>query len=304
MKPTSNVRVLHSLPYYERQLICVDQQDYIYGVKKGSETAIYANPFGKMATREETERVTKLSPADFTHRDADGFHQLFQRLMNESSEQNHTLTEAEFEAVRLHFKQSKVIELSALDAPCLKFPAGHPRPDTLYAAHPHQPDVYYPVKQFHHKTFEHKFHELVALLMSLGAVSIEVECQEGYGREIDTGLQAKGAGGQVGGAVEFGSTSRKDRMFQYAASFRPQGNPALPDGMVWYAHEPSWQLVADGRLKHGLTDFQLTLDYSEDYRINVELTLNHPAAGGGLHVEVDRFQYTRWVIAGAFAPAE
>ena len=76
------------------------------------------------------------------------------------------------------------------DAVSLYFPPGHPRDNIIYAGHPvpEQWQIYYPVADFHRRIFEHKFAEVIRLLMGLGAIEIEVERIEGYSKDFATTL--------------------------------------------------------------------------------------------------------------------
>ena len=47
--------------------------------------------------------------------------------------------------------------------------------------------------------------------------------------------------------------------------------PSLPTNLRWYRHEPMWEAVAEGRLHGGLRQFDLKVDYTEDFGVNTDL---------------------------------
>ena len=65
-----------------------------------------------------------------------------------------------------------------------KFPVTHPRRKLLYVAHPTDRGCYYPMASFHRMTFEHKFAEVLRLLMSLGATQLTVEHEVGWSHKF------------------------------------------------------------------------------------------------------------------------
>lgn len=77
-------------------------------------------------------------------------------------------------------------------ATVLAFPPGHPQTRRLYAAHPVIETRYLPVGDFHRYVFDHKFAELMHILVSLGATRLEIEHIEGFDREM--AAQLKGSG--------------------------------------------------------------------------------------------------------------
>lgn len=51
----------------------------------------------------------------------------------------------------------------------------------------------------------------------------------------------------------------------------PATVPEVPNGLVWFNHEPTWQAVAEGRARYGLRDFQLQVTSREDFGIDAEV---------------------------------
>ncbi|MCS4180171.1 hypothetical protein GGQ07_001611 [Salinibacter ruber] len=193
-----------------------------------------------------------------------------------------------------------VVPLPISAASEMNLKPGHPRKNLLYAAHPCDPRTYVPAADFHRLTFEHKFAEVLRLLMHLGASNIEVEHVRGWGHDFAGRLSAgiPQAGVEASTDVEARSSS-EDRIL-YHAELDGNDDPALPDDLIWYPHEPTWQSVAEGRLDFGLRDFSLKLQYADDYGVNADLKVDAENAGFELGGSFEKHESTTWSIEGTF----
>jgi hypothetical protein len=82
----------------------------------------------------------------------------------------------------------------------------------------------------------------------------------------------------------------------------------MPSGLVWYNHEPTWHHVAEARLHHGLTSFNLHVKYTDSFGIDARLANNFSALHGlGTHINLGGtfrdFEVTDWCISGSFSGA-
>lgn len=215
-----------------------------------------------------------------------------------------TLIELAVKAVfELKERGIKVLTIGTSDARVLTFPPGHPRGNVLYVGHPAKPDVYYTAAQFHRVTFEHKFSEAVRLLMCLGASEMKVECVRGWKRDFASQLSVPLAPAQsVSASAGAHRQTTENLLFQ--ATLVPVQRPELPDDLIWFPHEPTWQNISDGRLKHGLLDFSLTVNYEDDFGINLGLSANAQRAGIELGGKFEDHQNTVWQIVGKFSPVQ
>lgn len=163
---------------------------------------------------------------------------------------------------------ANVLSVSRSESAALRFPPGHPRDHVLYTGHPVVRDIYYPAAQFHQLTLEHKLSEAIELLMALGAIEINVEHQSGWGREFSARLDVpEPIKINVGGGVE----KQQRLLFQISLDLEGNTDPSVPDELVWYSHEPTWQQVAKSRIKYGLKSSSLRLRYEDDFGINAGL---------------------------------
>jgi len=181
-----------------------------------------------------------------------------------------------------------------------RLPPGHPREDVLYTAHPSETHSYLPTADFHRLAFEHKFAEAIGLLSHLGAETINVSHQRGWGRgfsgELGVGIPQAGAEAKVEGGEE---ASTEDQGLYYA-ELEGHNDPEVPEDLVWYPHEPTWKRIAEDRIKFGLQQFSLKLQYTDDYGVNADLAVDAQNAGFSLGGSFEKHQTTVWLIEGTF----
>jgi hypothetical protein len=191
-----------------------------------------------------------------------------------------------------------VTQISQSEAKRLNFPPGHPREKTLYGAHPAKSGVYFAVSSFHRLAFEHKFSEAVELLMALGACEIQVEHVCGWSREFAAKLSTPLPDATV--SAEASSKKSNSSSLLYQANLSGNTSPRLPQSMVWYPHEATWQTIAKGRLEYGLKEFSLTVNYDEDFGINAGLKTTAGKVGLELGGSFEDHRATTWKLNGKF----
>ena len=202
--------------------------------------------------------------------------------------------------LRLREDGFKLLPIGMSDSSLLDFPPGHPRDKVIYIGHPVIPSVYFTAAQFHRVIFEHKFSEAIDLLMHLGATNIRVEHVRGWSRDfaasLSTPLSTVDAEVGLGAGVERQSGFR----LLFEATLEGRTGPKLPDGLVWYRHEPTWQSVAKGRLDFGLRNFSLNVSYEDDFGVNAGLKARATKAGFELGGTFEAHHATSWNIHGTF----
>jgi len=192
-------------------------------------------------------------------------------------------------------KKINVNYISFTDALDLKFPIGHPRENELYVAHPTLVGTYYPINDFHKKVFEHKFAELISILVNLGAKKINVEYVSGWDfntiNELEVDKKAEG---------KLSLKKIRDRKIIYQAEYKKNESLKLPINLAWYYHEPTWQSVGEGRINHDLQNFNLILEYNDDFGINLDLFAEIQKIGFGTKNTFKKKESTIWKIIGEF----
>ena len=193
-----------------------------------------------------------------------------------------------------------VLSVSRSESTMLQFPPGHPQDGVLYVGHPTVHEIYYPTAQFHRLAFEHKLSEAIELLMALGAIEINVEHQVGWGKEFSTNLNVPTgkAGEQVGTTA--GKNTEKQRHVLFQISLEGTSDPSVPDELVWFPQEPTWQQVARGRIKYGMKSFSISLRYENDFGINADLEVMAGKAGLNLGGKFKNHESTIWKVQGSF----
>lgn len=182
----------------------------------------------------------------------------------------------------------------------LIFPPGHPRRKLVYARHPSSSILYYPVASFHRKVFEHKFAEAIHLLTSLGAKSIRVEHEKGWGSSFGVDFSATVPEANAQGSATFSSSSKADDRLLFVATLKGHDKPKIPDSLVWFPHEPLWQEIARNRIDCGLERFDLSIGYLDDFGVNAKLMASLTRASFELGGSFEEHVSTTWRITGEF----
>ena len=210
--------------------------------------------------------------------------------------------DARMQAVRdLREDGVPILPVTSHQASAVKLPIGHPRVGVIYVCDPADPQRYWPAAEFHRRVFEHKFAEAARLLMALGACSMQVRSERGWRGEMAAGMLAP-IRGVLSRSARASATAERSSEMLLEASLEPTGAPEIPSGLIWYSHEPSWQMVAEGRMHRGLTDFALKVESTDDYGINADFEVKARRVKllqlGG---EFTAHKATTWVIEGQFA---
>lgn len=159
----------------------------------------------------------------------------------------------------------------------LVFQPGHPQNGCTYIQHPLRQNVYFEVNSFHDSMRERKQNELLRILESLGAYSAHVEVCHGHeireksAHELHTDTSVNM--GTTGSEMSQSATSEQQTklaMSQRATkdwSFNPPDKPSLPDDLVFYPTEETWQQLVRSVLRGGLKRAQVDLEYKTEYGI-------------------------------------
>jgi hypothetical protein len=182
----------------------------------------------------------------------------------------------------------------------IRFPLGHPRDRIVYVGHPAIPPLYYSVAQFHRFTFEHKFAEAIHLLRALGATSLRVESVKGWSREMAAAIKAPIPGQPVDVGLKGSHSQGASASALFEATLKGSEDAVVPDGLVWYWHEPTWQEIAEGRIHSGLTEFSMAVSYEDDFGVNIGLKAKIDKYGLEVGGDFQNHQSTLWSISGTF----
>jgi hypothetical protein len=269
---------LNKLPYYDRQMITIVPDE----IKRAEE---------------EIEIKKQIKNGDKDSKTIDYFQMVSKFVVGELWIQ--LGIELLKMAKEIRKRGVQVLTISASDSALLKFPPGHPRKKILYVGNPAAKELYYPFSEFHRLMFESKFSEAIMMLMALGADNLIVERLEGWGYELSSSLNVP-VHPKINAKAENTGSKSNDKRLLFEAKLSPIHDPHLPNNLSWFYHEPTWQMIADGRLKYGLREFSLNVSYKDDYGINSKLKTEIDKSGFEIGASFQTHKETVWNIKGNF----
>jgi hypothetical protein len=203
---------------------------------------------------------------------------------------------------------------------------GHPVNKELYVGHPYNKQVYIPINSLEETLFMDKFQEFSYFLQSLGATRISIENKRGKESQelqeaksdtiidIDTAI----AGSKTNNSVEVknGGDLQSFKHTSRSQSFSPIRKPFLPNNLVWYRHETSWQRLYDQRINGNILNHteiistEQTQVITKNEKRSIEQSLKYYLAEANVThaTETDQMikerETTEWTIHVEFAPIE
>ena len=148
------------------------------------------------------------------------------------------------------------------DLSSLTFPIGHPKVNEVYVAHPLTTNRYMPIESYQLELVEDRVREFCELVQGLGATEINIDCHNSNSNDSgNSGNQNLSGGVSLGKNSIHGSKhdeySRRlieeiGQSISLHQTFQPHKVPALPNNLVWYEGEPSWQRLYRQRMDGGL----------------------------------------------------
>ncbi|PIE51052.1 MAG: hypothetical protein CSA38_00125 [Flavobacteriales bacterium] len=145
----------------------------------------------------------------------------------------------------------------------IQFPLHHPKPDKTYICHPYDTNKYLDVDSYEEMLFADKIDEYCYLLQCLGATEIIVE---NYLERNEDKTRTKASDFEAGvksppikgvkakGGVEITKDNRKKQIekiiqkYKQQQKFNPTKKPYIPNDLIYFHTEPSWQRIAKQRL--------------------------------------------------------
>ena len=181
---------------------------------------------------------------------------------------------------------------------------GMPISNMTYICNPVDTRRYYMVNDFHREIINHKVYEAVYLLRSLGATEINIQAREETNRNLDLDLSFGMGLGSATSGNNFHENQNKS--IKYNATYKPSGKaPFIPDDIYWIDHEHQWLNIANERINHGLTSFELDVDASSDFGINSELAIQlkegNNVINGNIKGNYKGFKRTSLFLSGKFS---
>ncbi len=146
--------------------------------------------------------------------------------------------------------------------PTIDFPIGHPIAYQIYIGHPYIREKYIPFENYELELIEDKVREFCQIVQSLGATEITIECINSSTSDSNTDSEQNiSAEANYRMASASGSKQKQksrhlideiSQSINLHQKFTPKENPALPQKLIWFPNEPSWQRLYEQRMQGSL----------------------------------------------------
>ena len=204
------------------------------------------------------------------------------------------------------FKSEHITLLNINQLPEVQFPMSHPKNNQTYIAHPYKTDSYLPIENYDYELLNDRLNEFFYFLQCLGATSITFETIEEESKEenthsntrVDIEGKAKVTEAKVGVGYEnaMNSSLRNYLKMERTQTFNPTKRPYIPNDLVWYPNEFTWQRLAQQRLNGNflshnevLSSSQTqTLSSSEIVDVNAELKMLFTSVKTNVHYQGEK----------------
>lgn len=208
----------------------------------------------------------------------------------------------------------------------IKFPITHPKKDHTYICHPYDNRLYLPIEDYEEVLLNDRINEYCYLMQCLGATTIRIQNKKEESLNEDR-ESARNIHGEVSykileasGNYETNSKKGEGRNSKYTFAreqhFNPSKKPYIPDGLIWFPHEVSWQRLATQRMSGGILKYGESVSSSENrvvtsnelQDINAEIKVLFAKMKGGIkresNYEISMNEDQEWEIFVEFKPIE
>lgn len=162
--------------------------------------------------------------------------------------------------------QKKLAVVDINNLPAINFPMGHPVANQLYVGHPYIPSKYIPFENYELELIEDKIREFSQIMQYLGATEINIESVNSSSNNKDVNTDQKLSGGAdykfisgSGNGERYITNKLLEDISQHInlhQKFSPKKTPMLPNNLVWYQNEPSWQRLYNQRMQGALLEHE------------------------------------------------
>ena len=208
----------------------------------------------------------------------------------------------------------------------IKFPITHPKKDHTYICHPYDNRLYLPIEDYEEVLLNDRINEYCYLMQCLGATTIRIQNkkEESLNEHRESARNIHGGGSykmlEASGNYETNSKKGEGRNSKYTFAreqhFNPSKKPYIPDGLIWFPHEVSWQRLATQRMSGGILKYSESVSSSENrvvtsnelQDINAEVKALFAKMKGGIkresNYEISMNEDQEWEIFVEFKPIE
>lgn len=208
--------------------------------------------------------------------------------------------------------------------PDLKFPMGHPVEDEFYVGHPYNSKHYFPLETSENELFIERINEYCYLLQCLGATQIDIISVKGLDTEklekenVNTKSEGKYQGNKGELDITNNTESNKEESLNQTIgitqNFSPVKKPYLPNDLIWFNHESSWQTLFKQRMNGSILKHVENIDTNnnrlftdqEYHKVKAEFSnllvtakIEHTK---DINKKFKQKEFTHWSITVTFAP--
>lgn len=169
-----------------------------------------------------------------------------------------------------------VLHINELDN--LTFPIGHPMVNQLYVAHPLIQNHYIPFENYEVELIQDRVREFCSLMEGMGATSITVGYQQFNVNESESyaNTNALAAVGMKFYSAQASVNQQETNKFMQSLgqslnlhqTYNPFQQPFIPDNLIWYPQEPTWQRLVEQRLRGSITSHTESIETNKTQVIN------------------------------------
>lgn len=148
----------------------------------------------------------------------------------------------------------------------IAFPMGHPISEHVYVGHPLLPHRYIPIEDYQRELVEDKVREFCEIAQCLGATEIVIDCLN-TNSSNQTANNKKNTAHNVDVTIANGNVQRNteasrklidelSHSISMRQTFSPSKKPYLPENLIWYNNEPSWQRLYNQRMQGSISSHE------------------------------------------------
>ena len=160
----------------------------------------------------------------------------------------------------------------------IEYPLGHPIANQLYVGHPYIPNKYIPFDTYQLELVEDKVREFCYMAQCLGATEISIECINSNNNDLSQNLKKDininagnfliGANSEIQNSNSMRMINELSRSISLHQTYEPHKEPYLPQDLVWYSSEPSWQRLYSQRMNGGLLSHEERIETKKSQMVN------------------------------------
>lgn len=183
----------------------------------------------------------------------------------------------------------------------IKFPFNHPKKEELYIGHPYIEESYLPYSSYETSLFNDRFEEFSYFIQCLGASSMTIKViKENEKHNNNNTSRTNDASGAFGKSIikntanssvfkESNKNNQEDTTTSRVRTqkFKPIKKPYIPENLLWYPHETSWNRLYQQRINGNILQHHDVMSSKNFYSINEKEIINLKGAFKNYFIEAN-----------------